>query len=284
MNETVETRERFFDAAHLRSLLIKPRILRNYIQESFRITRASLGDIVIVNGLFTVLLTVVYFALVPVVFQLSYIRQYQNFLLGLIGLPVAAFLLCGLIKYYRALTRGQSPRPWMLFRGSRNYLTMLRFCLGYYLLYVVSFKVLFYITDYDGVIQIRIIMGVSFFLWIMARLIFTPMFIIDGDNSLYQAVKNSFLLTSGRTIKTFILIMVFGFFLFLGIPFLFVGLFISIAPAMIAFVLVYDIYNQNEHSHREIIEEAAIAEVEAPPAKAKPARKKKAKKKTARKK
>ena len=85
MNETVETRERFFDAAHLRSLLIKPRILRNYIQESFRITRASLGDIVIVNGLFTVLLTVVYFALVPVVFQLSYIRQYQNFLLGLIG-------------------------------------------------------------------------------------------------------------------------------------------------------------------------------------------------------
>ena len=284
MNETVETRERFFDAAHLRSLLIKPRILRNYIQESFRITRASLGDIVIVNGLFTVLLTVVYFALVPVVFQLSYIRQYQNFLLGLIGLPVAAFLLCGLIKYYRALTRGQAPRPWMLFRGSRNYLTMLRFCLGYYLLYVVSFKVLFYITDYDGVIQIRIIMGVSFFLWIMARLIFTPMFIIDGDNSLYQAVKNSFLLTSGRTIKTFILIMVFGFFLFLGIPFLFVGLFISIAPAMIAFVLVYDIYNQNEHSHREIIEEAAIAEVEAPPAKAKPARKKKAKKKTARKK
>ena len=50
--------------------------------------------------------------------------------------------------------------------------------------------------------QIRVLLGVVLFFWTIARLIFAPFFVIDADYNAREAMKASFLLTSGKTFKT----------------------------------------------------------------------------------
>ncbi|MEM7181660.1 MAG: hypothetical protein AAF518_12150 [Spirochaetota bacterium] len=249
----------------LTRLFTPPRIFANYAKESIAITRKSLGQILFVNITFFTIVAAIHLGIMfYVILKLPYERKLQTILLGYSTIPFTAYFLCGLLRYYIALARRLPVKASISLRGDKQYFQMLFLCLSYYSLYVMLFKVALSLDDYDGIvnegiIKIRVIVGVIFFFWLFIRLIYSPFFIVDQEQSMRQAIKSSLLLTSGMTIRTSILIFFIALAFASGALAFIVGAFISFALATVAMILSYDIRLKNKYSRRKkIINQAAI--------------------------
>lgn len=249
----------------LTRLFTPPRIFVNYARESIDITRKSFAGVLFVNLIFVMALTAAHLIIMYYgILKLPYERRIQTILLGYSTLPFTAYFSCGLLRYYIALGRRLPVRSLLIFKGDKMYLQMLLLGIFYYSLFVLLFKVALDLSVYQGiinetVIKARIILGAGFFIWLLIRLIYSPFFIIDQEQSLRQAIKSSLLLTSGMTIRTMFLILFTTIAFFSGILVFGIGILITFALAMVAFVLSYDIRLKNKYSRKKkIINQAAI--------------------------
>lgn len=278
-------------------LLIPPRIFWNYVREGSSIAFQNTLPVVVMNSLFLIITFLTYFSLMFLVFQIAYEREVQNLLLGYLSLPIISFFVCSLIRFHIALVRKSQIKMDLFLIDYRKYFNILVLFTLYYSLYVLLIKVVYEISEYDGLLKTRIAVGVVVFFWLVVRLIFSPYYVIDKGYNARKSLKASFLLTSGRTVKTFLLLffsifilsvvflpIAFGLFHFslyaLNIIrtnpdslnlFLWVGVFaivsiflISILAyffslSQITFVMSFDINLKNKFSRRKkIIYEAAI--------------------------
>ncbi len=267
-------------------LFTPPQIVVNYIKESMAIAHKSFFITTLASLIFTLLLSATYFSMIFLVFAIAYERETQNMLLGYLSLPIVSYFVCGVIRFYLRLVRGLSVSLKILFLGHKRYLQILLLLAAYYSLYILLFKVAFFLKDYDKIMQIRILFGVVLFFWTIARLIFAPFFIIDADYNARQAMKASFLLTSGKTFKTFSLLTISVIFLVgglifnialsyiiheilfvlqsfsiyqIGIPIIILGSAYPFSLIIIAFVVSYDINLKNKYSRRkQLITQAAV--------------------------
>ena len=213
-------------------LFTPPQIVINYVKESMAIAHKSLLMTTLASLLFTLLLSATYFSMIFLVFMIAYERETQNMLLGYLSLPIVSFFVCGFIRFYLRLVRGLTVSLKILFQGHKRYFQILILLAAYYSLYILLFKIAFFIKDYDKIMQIRILFGVVLFFWTIARLIFAPFFVIDADYNARQAMKASFLLTSGKTFKTFSL-------LFISVIFLVGGLIFNIALSFVVHEILF---------------------------------------------
>lgn len=267
-------------------LFTPPQIVINYVKESMAIAHKSLLMTTLASLLFTLLLSATYFSMIFLVFAIAYERETQNMLLGYLSLPIVSFFVCGFIRFYLRLVRGLTVSLKILFQGHKRYFQILILLAAYYSLYILLFKIAFFIKDYDKIMQIRILFGVVLFFWTIARLIFAPFFVIDADYNARQAMKASFLLTSGKTFKTFSLLFISVIFLVgglifnialsfvvheilfvlqsfsiyqIGIPIIILGSAYPFSLIIIAFVVSYDINLKNKYSRRKhLITQAAV--------------------------
>lgn len=267
-------------------LFTPPQIVINYVKESMAIAHKRFLLSASASLIFTVLLTLTYLSMIFLVFAIAYERETQNMLLGYLSLPIVSYFVCGFIRFYLRLVRGLPVNLKILFAGHRGYLHIMILLAAYYSLYILLFKIAFYMKDYDRVMQIRILLGVAAFFWTVARLIFAPFFVIDADYTARQAMKASFLLTSGKTFKTFSLLIISVIFLVgglivnialsflihevvfifqsysiyqVGIPIIIFGSAYPFSLIIIAFVVSYDINLKNKYSRRkQLITQAAI--------------------------
>ncbi len=267
-------------------LFTPPQIVINYVKESMAIAHKSFLITTLASLLFTLLLSTTYFSMIFLVFAIAYERETQNMLLGYLSLPIVSFFVCGFIRFYLRLVRGLSVNLKILFLGHKRYFQILLLLAAYYSLYILLFKIAFFIKDYDKIMQIRILMGVVLFFWTIARLIFAPFFVIDADYSAREAMKASFLMTSGKTFKTFSLLTISVIFLIgglifnialsfiiheilfvlqtfaiyqIGIPIIILGSAYPFSLIIIAFVVSYDINLKNKYSRRKhLITQAAV--------------------------
>jgi hypothetical protein len=267
-------------------LFTPPQILVNYIKESIAIAHKNFFTTILASLVFTLLLSATYFSMIFLVFAIAYERETQNMLLGYLSLPIVSYFVCGFIRFYLRVVRGLSNNLKILFVGHKRYLQILFLLAAYYTLYILLFKIAFFIKDYDKIMQIRIVLGVVLFFWTISRLIFAPFFVIDADYSAREAMKASFLLTSGKTFKTFSLLTVSFLFLVgglifnialsfviyeilfvlqtysiyqIGIPIIILGSAYPFTLIIIAFVMSYDINLKNKYSRRKhLITQAAV--------------------------
>lgn len=278
-------------------LLIPPRIVSNYIKEGFQIILNNFLPVLTMNAFFIVIVSLTYFLLMFVVFQIAYERETQNILLGFLGIPITSFFFCSLIRFHYALVRKSKIKMEILLVDFRKYFHVFLLFTLYYALYNLAFKAIFEFDELDLMNKLRAIAGIGFFFWIVVRLVFSPFFVVEKGYSARKAMKSSFLLTSGRTIKTLVLILLssgfflmisscVGFFVFevsrtayrftkgssellliaswilgFSVLFLFSLVVVSIAFALlnIALVMSYDIFLKNRFSRRkQIVYEAAI--------------------------
>lgn len=273
------------DIKTLVKILNPPKIIANFFKESAEVTGRHLFLTLLFNVLFSIVLFVIYFVLMLAAINLVYERKNQNLLLGYMSIPFVSYFACGVIRYYLRLVR-KLPVTWkILFKGHRGYIHIVIIFLGYYSLYVLFFKALFEIGDYDLMMQLRLLTGAGFFFWITVRLIFATFFVIDADYSFKQAIKASLLLTSGRTIKTLALLSISSVVLLSGIvlsvgasyilrniftiethvyilvsfPFIYSFAIYAMGLVMSSFVMSYDINLNNKYSRRKkLITEAAL--------------------------
>ena len=263
-----------------------PQILVNYIKESMAIAHKNFWVTISASLIFTLLLSTTYFSMIFLVFAIAYERETQNMLLGYLSLPIVSYFVCGFIRFYLRVVRGLSVNFKVLFAGHRRYFQILILLAAYYTVYILLFKIAFFIQDYDKIMQIRIILGLVLFFWTIARLIFAPFFVIDADYNAREAMKASFLMTSGKTFKTFSLLTVSILFIVgglvfnialsfviyevlfvlqsysiyqIGIPIIIIGSSYPFTLIIIAFVVSYDINLKNKYSRRKhLITQAAV--------------------------
>lgn len=268
------------------NLLTPPQIVINYVKESMAIAHKNFLLTTLASLIFTLLLSTTYFSMIFLVFAIAYERETQNMLLGYLSLPIVSYFVCGFIRFYLRLVRGLSANLKILFLGHRRYFQILILLAAYYSLYILLFKIAFFIKDYDKIMQIRIILGLVLFFWTISRLIFSPFFVIDADYNARQAMKASFLLTSGKTFKTLSLLTISVIFLVgglafnialsfiiheilfvlksfsiyqIGIPIIILGSAYPFSLIIIAFVVSYDINLKNKYSRRkQLITQAAV--------------------------
>lgn len=260
-------------------LLTPPRIFFRYLTESLRITNENLIPVMTVNLFFGLVAFFTYFSLMFLVFRISYERFYQNILLGYLGIPAVTYFLCGLLRFYLSLVRKSKINLELWLIDFRKFLQMFFLFIIYYSLYVLYIKILDDFREFEGIIQIRVVLGAGVFAWIIVRMIFAPFFVIDRGYTVRKALRSSLLLTSGRTVKTFFLLLAVSvpfFPVLAGLYVLFNGnyaphiiiigsflfsayLLYFFAPALVALVLSFDIYLKNRFSRRrKLINEAAV--------------------------
>jgi hypothetical protein len=240
-------------------LITPTRVFRNYIREAVEITNLNIIPILTVNIIFALIIVGTYSGLMFLVFKFFYERNAQNVALGFSGLPIVAYLLCGIIRFYFSLVRKAKINMSLLLVDYRKYFHILLLLIIYYTIYVLYVKIAADFADFDGrVVRIRIILGLFTFLWLLVRLIFSPLFVVDKGYTARKAMKASFLLTSGKTMKTFSLVF-FSTLLFLSGFFLGIGFLYTFSLIMIGFVLSFDINLKNRFSRRrKLINEAAV--------------------------
>ena len=260
-------------------LLTPPRIFFRYLMESLRITNENLIPVLTVNLFFGLIAFFTYFTLMFLVFRISYERFYQNILLGYLGIPPVTYFLCGLLRFYLSLVRKSKINLELWLIDFRKFLQMFFLFIIYYSLYVLYIKILDDFREFEGIIQIRVLLGAVVFAWIIVRMIFAPFFVIDRGYTVRKALRSSLLLTSGRTVKTFFLLFAVSvpfFPVLAGLYLLFNGNYAAhiiiissvlfsiyilyfFSPALIALVLSFDIYLKNRFSRRrKLINEAAV--------------------------
>ncbi len=260
-------------------LLTPPRIFFRYLMESLRITNENLIPVMTVNLFFGLIAFFTYFSLMFLVFRISYERFYQNILLGYLGIPVLTYFLCGLLRFYLSLVRKSKINLDLWLIDFRKFLQMSFLFIIYYSLYVLYIKILDDFREFEGIIQIRVVLGAVVFAWIIVRMIFAPFFVIDRGYTVRKSLRSSLLLTSGRTVKTFFLLFAVSVPIspvFAGLYVLFNGnypahiIIISsflfsvyilyfFSPVIIALVLSFDIYLKNRFSRRrKLINETAV--------------------------
>jgi hypothetical protein len=188
-------------------LLTPPRIFWNYVKEGTMIAVSNFVPVIAMNSFFALSLFLTYFGLMFLVFQLAYERDTQDILLGYLGIPVVSFFLCSLIRFHYALVRKAQIKMEIFLIATRKYFHVFLLFTIYYTIYVLAFKMVFEIGEMEGIYKIRVIAGVGIFFWVLVRLIFSPFFVIEKGYSARKAMKASFLLTSGRTIKTLMLLL-----------------------------------------------------------------------------
>ncbi|MCB1141713.1 MAG: hypothetical protein H7A24_12930 [Leptospiraceae bacterium] len=240
-------------------LLLPPKILTTYTKESISIANQYLVPIITLNFIFGLIVFWTYFGLMFLVFKLAYERQTQDILLGFIGLPIVCYFFIGMVRFYLALVRKAKIKIALFMVGYKKYFNILiLFCL-YYSVYVLLIKIIADISEYEGIMKIRIILGFFGFIWIVIRLIFSPIFVIDKGYNARRALKASFLMTSGKTLKTLILILLSITVFLTGAILFAVGIFYTFGLFMIAMVIAYDINLRNRFSRRKkIINETAV--------------------------
>ncbi len=281
-----KTLESYMNPKVLVKLFTPPQIVINYVKESVAVAHKNFLITIAASLIFTLILSATYFSMIYLVFLIAYERETQNMLLGYLSLPIVTYFVCGFIRFYLRLVRGLKVNLKILFAGHKGYFQILILLAAYYSLYILLFKVAFFMKDYDRIMQIRIIMGLVLFFWSISRLIYSPFFVIDADFNARQAMKASFLLTSGKTFNTFSLLMISVMFLVgglifnialsfviheiifvlnsysiyqIGIPIIILGSAYPFSLIIIAFVMSYDINLKNKYSRRKIlITQAAV--------------------------
>ncbi len=214
------------------------------IRDSYQIVRGNLRTALIVNSLFFLVLICVYTAAVFAARQLAYDREYQNILLNLIAMPVTAWMLAGLIRFYTEFTREGSSKISLLFLGYRNYFYFLLFCFIYYFFYLTLLKFALFTEneDYSLIFKIRTAAGIPIFIWTLNRLVFSPMYLREKKTSIRFAFKSSFLLTSTRSWRTLALTLVLSLILAAGLAALGIGAVFTLALVMTAYVRAFDFH------------------------------------------
>lgn len=194
-------------------LLIPPRIVINYFREGVHIVLSNIFPVLAMNSFFGFVVFFTYFGFMFLVFHLVYQREMQNVLLGFLGIPVVSFFFCSLIRFHFGLVRKAKIQMDIFLIHYKKYLHVFLLFTLYYALYNLAFKAIFDFGELEGINKLRAILGICLFFWIVVRLIFSPFFVIEKGYSARKAMKASFLLTSGRTIKTIILLLFcFGIF------------------------------------------------------------------------
>ena len=193
------------------------------------------------------------------VLRFVYERQNQDIVLGFSGVIVISFFSIGVIRFYLALVRKSELKTNLLLIDWKKFIHIWILFSLYYSVYIFLIKVVEDLSEYEGIMKIRVVFGIFLFFWLLTRLIFSPFFVVDKGYSARKALKSSFLLTSGRTIKTAILLLFASLFLIIGFLFLGIGIVYSFSLFMIAFVIAYDINLKNRFSRRKkLIQMSAI--------------------------
>jgi hypothetical protein len=243
----------------LTRLLLPPKIVSTYTKESISIANKHVLPIIFINFLFGLIVFLTYFSLMFIVFKLAYERQTQEILLGFIGLPIISYFFIGMIRFYLSMVRKSQIKIALFMVGWKKFFNTYILFNIYYFIYIMLIKIMEDINDYEGIMKIRIVLGFFLFLWLLVRLIFSPIFIIEKGYSARRAMKSSFLITSGRTLKTFILILFTSLVFLLGILPLGIGVLYTFGLFMIALIIAYDINLKNKFSRRKkIIHETAV--------------------------
>lgn len=185
------------------------------------------------------------------VLRFVYERQNQDIVLGFSGIPIIAYFSAGLIRFYIAIVRKSEDRGNLLLVDPKKFMHILILFSLYYFLYIILIKGMEDFEEYEGLMRIRLGFGILVFFWLVTRLVFSPFFVVDKGYTARKALKSSFLLTSGRTIKTSLLLSVSLFFLFSGFLFAILGVIYTFSLFMVAFVLAYDINLKNRFSRRK---------------------------------
>ena len=186
--------------------------------------------------------------------SLVHVREEQNVLLSVFTLPFTTYFLAGLLQFFIALIRDPATaRLRLLFLTDlRRYWHMLLFLMYYYFLYVLLVKVVVDFYEYTGLIQIRMIAGLGLFLWLVARLIFAPLYIIDEGLDARAAIKSSYLLTTRRTRRTLLVCITGLIILWLGVFALGVGVVYTLAVVVTVSVLLFDNYRNDPDAARRL--------------------------------
>ena len=193
------------------------------------------------------------------VLRFVYERQNQDIVLGFSGVIVISFFSIGIIRFYLALVRKSELKTNLLLIDWKKFIHIWILFSLYYSVYIFLIKVVEDLSEYEGIMKVRVVFGIFLFFWLLTRLIFSPFFVVDKGYSARKALKSSFLLTSGRTIKTAILFLFASLFLIIGFLFLGIGIVYSFSLFMIAFVIAYDINLKNRFSRRKkLIQMSAI--------------------------
>lgn len=255
-------------------------IFLNYLKESVKIAHQYFWKTYLFTMSFILISTLIYSLLMIPIVKLIFDRENQDMILGFSSIPFLSFFVSGFIRYFLRLVRGQTVSLKYLFSGHKKFLQIFIILTTYYILYILLLKITANIQDYDRIMQIRIFLGVILFFITISRLIYSPFFVIDADYNARKSFKSSFLLTSGKTTKTFTLL---GFSILMILSFLFISIFISFfifkivellniyniyhigvpfiiftspypfSIIMIAFILNYDIHLKNRYSKRKFI-------------------------------
>ncbi len=200
-----------------------------------------------------------FFLMMFPILRFVYERQNQDIILGFSGIVFISYFSIGIIRFYLALVRKSEIKTNLLLIDWKKFIHIWILFSLYYTVYILLIKVIEDLSEYEGIMKIRVIFGIFLFFWLLTRLIFSPFFVVDKGYSARKALKSSFLLTSGRTIKTAILLLFSTLFLVSGFLLLGLGIIYSFSLFMIAFVIAYDINLKNRFSRRKkLIQLSAI--------------------------
>lgn len=253
-------------------LLWNPRALWKLVQQCFWMMNRFKLQASLINLYFIIVVIFGHFAVIPLVRIITPIRRWQDILTTLLSMPLTAFAGCGLILYYLNLVRTQKSSPILLFKVFRPYFYNLLFLVAYYILYVFLIKYVIYI-EYEGLREeftpkLQLFLGFILFVFFLSRFLFAPAYIMDHSLSTKSGFKYSLLLTSTRGTRTFIVTLTFLFIFALGalpsgiivltwlwydlspiylwilIP-TFLLFAYSMGPGLIAYVRMYDLYQQD---------------------------------------
>ena len=205
-----------------------------------RILRANLGALLLLGA--------AHFGMMFVAFRLTYIRLYQDILLVTLSLPVTVYAFCALLRFYVTIYRGKPQKLRLHFPSLRAYLNIVLYCLVYYVMYVLLLKVAVDFRDHNGIIQMRMALGVMVFLWLHARLIFVPILILRQNMQIRDAIRESFEMTSKRTTRTLFLFFVFSVVLAFGLLSLGIGVLYTFSMAMLGYVALFNQYLSPHHA------------------------------------
>ncbi|MBL8020350.1 MAG: hypothetical protein JNM27_11840 [Leptospirales bacterium] len=217
--------------------------IRRVLNESRTILHASLAQtrkdwhiLLRATGIFCLLLAIVYGTGVLIVIRISYIREYQNILLNVVAMPFLAYLLGGLLQFFRERTRGQTPDWILLLKGHRHYFRILLYCAIYYAAYRFLIRSAIGMEELSLDLQIRIAVGIPLFIWVVTRVCFAFAFVTEQNIGPKAGIKSSFILTGGRFWRT--LLALFPLPVCLAVPGLMIGLLPHWALGVLAILIL----------------------------------------------
>ncbi len=179
-------------------LRVKEVVLQAHLRMQTRLV-----SVLVLHGAVFVLLAITYSLSIFVVFRITYVREYQQILLNIAAMPVTAYLVTVLLKWHGQFSRGQDPDWKAALKPSLAYVHIFVLCLAYYLLYVLLVKAMFDYEESPILIQMRTFGGFLLFLWAGTRVCFSFLYALEDSLNFKDAIKASFLTTSGRFWRTF---------------------------------------------------------------------------------